>query len=99
MSSRRQWLSGQEMTVSCYRCEELERRCQLVLDRIHWTAGRRFNTVAEKLDELFRLQDRRDEIAAELHAHKRVHVRETYKRKAAGATEISDVLSWIDLAI
>jgi hypothetical protein len=81
--------------MSCSQCKRLERRYQLVLKKLYSVVDGRFDTVAEKLHELFRLQDSRDEVAGALHAHKRAHTTGAYKHKAAQATGTSDAPRWI----
>ncbi len=82
--------------MSCSQCESLEHRYQVALAKIHLTVDRRFSTVSEKLRELYRWQDVRDEAVGELHAHRRAHAIQASRQKAAStAGTFDDVISRI----
>ena len=81
--------------VSCPQCERLEHRYQVVLEKLHLTVDRRFNTLSDKLRELYKWQDVRDDVARALHVHKRVHVSTACKHKGANSTESDHVSSRI----
>ncbi len=86
MSSPHQLLAGQGIPTLCSRCKKLERQRQLVLDKIHSVVAHRFESMSDKLHELFQLQDRRDQIGRALQAHRHLHVAEVHKRKGSCAT-------------
>jgi hypothetical protein len=62
-------------SLICPDCEILEREYQLAIAEIDSVVGRRFNTVGEKLRELFRWQDTRDTAVKAFYEHKKSHAR------------------------
>ena len=67
-------LAAEALAMSdCPECEKLERKYQLTIGEIYSVVGGKFNTVGEKLRELFRWQDMRDKTLKTLYAHKKTH--------------------------
>jgi hypothetical protein len=57
----------------CLDCKRLEREYQRAISEISAVVGRRFNTVGERLRELSRWQDVRNEAVKALYEHKKTH--------------------------
>jgi hypothetical protein len=62
-------------SLLCPDCERLEREYRRTIAEIYSVVGGRFKTVREKLRELFRWQDVRDEVVVALYEHKKTHAR------------------------
>jgi hypothetical protein len=65
----------QNVLTVCAACQRLERKYQLTVDEIYSVVKGRFTTVGDKLRELFRCQDLRDEAMKAIHVHKKTHAR------------------------
>lgn len=57
----------------CHECKALERIYDHFIRRIYGVVHGRFSSVDEKIRELHRLQDLRDEAIETLYAHKKCH--------------------------
>jgi archaellum component FlaC len=57
----------------CPDCERLERKYRRTISEIYAVVDGKFNTVREKLRELARWQDVRDEAVEALYEHKKTH--------------------------
>lgn len=60
---------------NCPECLSLERQCQHAIGQIQWVVASRFNTLGEKLNELYEWQDERDRAIKSLHEHTKSHAR------------------------
>jgi len=60
-------------SLSCPDCERLEHEYDLTIGEIYSVVDGRFGTVSEKLRELWRWQDMRDNVLKVLDKHKRTH--------------------------
>jgi len=67
--------SAMEPSLLCPDCKRLEREYQLTIAEIYSVVGGRFKSVREKLHQLFRWQDVRDEAVEAFYEHKKTHVR------------------------
>ena len=63
-------LSVMKHSLMCRDCERLEREYQLAIAKIYSVVGGRFETLGEKLRELFRCQDVRDKAVKAFYEHK-----------------------------
>jgi hypothetical protein len=61
----------------------LEREYQLTIAEIYSGVGGRFETIGEKLRELFRCQDVRDKAVKALYEHKKAHATALSGRRRA----------------
>ena len=61
------------LAAACPRCEALERRYDNVIAQIRELLDRRFPSPKEKVRDLHRWQEYRDEAIEELYEHKRMH--------------------------
>jgi hypothetical protein len=59
----------------CRDCERLEREYQRTIAEIHSVVAGRFETLGDKLHELFRCQDVRDKLLKAFYEHKKAHAR------------------------
>lgn len=62
-----------EPSLLCPDCARLERAYRLTVLEIYSVVDGRFNTVREKLRELFRWQDVRDKAVEAFYEHKKTH--------------------------
>ena len=61
------------VTKPCPECDRLETEYEHSVGEIRSVVGGKFNTVGEKLRELFRWQDVRDKTVKTIHKHKETH--------------------------
>jgi len=73
----------ERLHLACPSCERLEREYDSTIRAIYSVIDKKFKSLAEKVGELFRWQDLRDETIERLYEHKRVHRAEQFNRKEA----------------
>jgi hypothetical protein len=59
--------------TACPNCEALERQCDDVVRRIREVLEERFRSLGDKVRELHRWQEERDETFEVFYSHKRIH--------------------------
>lgn len=73
MSRKKQAAAGSSKACSCPQCEYLERQYEGAISHIREVVGTRFQNLSDKIRELRKWQESRDEAIEVLHAHKRTH--------------------------
>jgi hypothetical protein len=72
----------------CLRCNRLEWEYQHTIAGINSVVAGRFNSVGEKLRELFGWQDVRDKSVEAFYDHKKTHATEHKKIGVTGASDV-----------
>jgi hypothetical protein len=71
--------------TACPNCEALERQCDDVVRRIREVLEERFRSLGDKVRELHRWQEERDEAIEVFYSHKRLHRQLANARRRAVA--------------
>lgn len=67
--------TGSQTTSTCRKCDDLERQYQRTVDEIYSVLRTRFPAVCEKVLELRKWQDIRNNAIEAFHEHKKSHIR------------------------
>ena len=72
-------------TAECPSCEALERQYENAISHIHEVLARRFKNIDEKVRELHRWQEKRDDAIEAFYSHKQRHCEQSHNRQRTTA--------------
>lgn len=73
MSPKKQPAASNRKKYPCPQCEYLERQYEGTITHVREVLGTRFQSLRDKVRELHKWQESRDEAIEALYAHKRIH--------------------------